>query len=166
MRIVDVIDDHSSDVIAGINATNLGELCSLNADDEPDPDALRQFVRKRLDTSDLSPDDPRLVSLLEPFQGHFHGHGFARLRKALEAREDGPDEAKTLLSFPKTGDGRTRSSLPGSWLLVLTQVRTRKRESKRRFSLLNSTGSRSKTKSTPEKSRHGPNASDRETLIS
>ncbi len=73
----------------------------FNAGNEPDPDTLRQFIRKRLDTSDLSPDDSRLVRLLEPFQEHFRGHGFAKLRNALDAREDGPDEQKSKVQLPE-----------------------------------------------------------------
>ena len=89
----------------------------FNAGNEPAPDALRQFIRKRLDTSDLSPDDPRLVRLLEPFEEHFRGHGFAKLRKALEAREDGPDEAKNAVDLPE--DWRWANKVESSRMLVV-----------------------------------------------
>ena len=68
--------------------------------DEPSRDGLRQFIRKRLDTSDLSPDDPRLVRLLKPFKEHFRGHGFAKLRKALEFREDSPGGENSAVELP------------------------------------------------------------------
>ena len=89
----------------------------FNAGNEPVPNALRQFIRKRLDTSDLSPDDPRLVRLLEPFEEHFHGHGFARLRKALEARENDPDEQKNKVQLPE--DWAWREKIESSRVLVV-----------------------------------------------
>lgn len=54
---------------------------------EPSPDELRRFVGDRLPASALSADDPRLVSLLEPFAGHLEGNEFTSIRSAIEDRQ-------------------------------------------------------------------------------
>jgi hypothetical protein len=56
----------------------------------PELEMLRDFVSKRLGGG-LRPDDPRLVKLLEPFEGAFEGNEFRKLRVAFET-EDGASE--------------------------------------------------------------------------
>lgn len=100
---------HHKELLDGYAEKYYGEGVDINGDNEknpevalneieafleksPEPEEMRRFVSKRLGGA-LRTDDPRLVKMLNPFQGAFEGNEFRKLRAAFEA-DDGALEGE------------------------------------------------------------------------